>query len=69
MKISMKVKRNLSFCLLLIGCVCITYRACQVAMAPHSGKAWFELVAMIIITWPCLDSFIDKYRKAKSETK
>lgn len=57
MRISNRVKRNVSFALLLLGLACVAARGWSVFMTPHSGKAWFEFVGMIIITWCPFDSF------------
>lgn len=57
MKISNRVKRNISFTLTIVGVACIASRARDVAMSPSSGMAWFEFCGMMVITWCCYDNF------------
>ncbi len=54
---SYRVKRNISFALVIVGLACIAARAWEVAMEPRSGKAWFELCGIILITYLCFDNF------------
>ena len=65
MKVSNRVKRNLSFALTVIGCMCIAGRAWDVAMEPSSKMAWFNLVGIIIITGACVDNFLIYRRRIK----
>ncbi len=57
MRISNRVRRNISFGLLMVGVACVIARAWDVAREPSSGHAWFELCGIIIITYICLGRF------------
>ena len=59
MKISNRVKRNISFTLLLVGTVCSVARGCVVAMDPSSVRAWFELGGMIFLTSFSFSSYLE----------
>ena len=65
MKVSNRVKRNISLTLLVIGIVCILARAWEVLMAPSSGQAWFDLIGILIITFLCLDNYLIYNRRVK----
>ena len=65
MSISNRVKRNISLTLLILGCVCIISRAFDVADEPTSGKAWFHLCAIILLTYLCFDNFLIYRRRVK----
>lgn len=66
MRISNKIKRNISFTLLIVGCLCIISDAFDVACNPSSGKAWFELVGITILTYFCFDDFLIYRGKLKN---
>jgi len=53
MKISNRVKRNITFTLFLIGIACIIARGWNVAMDPSSGRAWFDLFGITLLTSFC----------------
>ncbi len=57
MKISNPVKRNISLTLMIVGIMCIIARAWEVILTPTSGKLWFELISIIILTYICFDRF------------
>lgn len=65
MKISYKVRRNISFAILLVGVACVAARIYDVAADPKSGRAWFDLASITFMTYYCLDSFLTYRRKAK----
>lgn len=65
MKISNRVKRDISFTLMLVGIVSCIARLWYVVMTPSSGKAWFELIGMAILTYPCLDDYLTYRRRVK----
>lgn len=69
MKISNSVKRNISFVLLLIGIACIIARIWAVVIAPTSGQAWFELFGIVVITYLCLDRFLELQDRLKRGIK
>ena len=64
--VSNRVKRNISATLVFIGIMCIAGRAWDVVMAPESGKAWFKLCGIIILTYLCFDSFCNYRRLVKN---
>lgn len=57
MRISNRVRRNISFVLVIVGVVCIAARAWKVIIAPGCGHAWFELFGILVITYICFDNF------------
>ncbi len=57
MKISNRVKRNLTFTLLMLGVSIIIARGWTVALNPSSGKAWFNLCSITLLTYLCFDRF------------
>lgn len=57
MKLSNRVKRNISFTLMLLGVAIIIARIWYVVMDPSSGKAWFNLFGIIVLTYICFDRF------------
>lgn len=57
MKISNRVKRNISFILIIVGIACIAARAWDVITDPSSGRAWFKLVSIVVLTYFCFNSF------------
>ncbi|MBD5287334.1 MAG: hypothetical protein HDS27_07395 [Bacteroides sp.] len=59
MKISNRVKRNISFTLLLVGTVCSVAWGWVVAMDPSSVRAWFELGGMIFLTSFSFSSYLE----------
>lgn len=65
MIISNRVKRNISFTLMLVGVACIIARTVGVITDPHSGKAWLGLCAMLLLTYCCFDSFLIYRRRIK----
>lgn len=62
MRISNRVKRNISLTLSVLGVVCTISRAWDVVIDPHSGKAWFDLFGIIFLTGLCFDDFL-MYRR------
>jgi len=64
--VSNKVKRNISATLLAVGIMCVIARAWEVAISPESGKAWFELCSIILITYLCFDNFRIYNRRLKN---
>ena len=65
MRISNRVKSNVSLALMVVGCMCIAARAWDVAMEPSSKMAWFNLVGIVIITGACVDNFLIYRRRIK----
>ncbi len=66
MKVSNKTKRNINFTLIFIGIACIIARTLNVISDPESGKAWFELFGIIVLTYICYDSFMTYHRRVKN---
>lgn len=65
MRISNRVKRNISGSLLLVGIICVIARGWFLAMNPTSGYAWFETAAMAFLTSMCFDNFMIYRRRVK----
>ncbi len=65
MKISNRVKRNISFVLTLLGIACIVADIWDVIIRPTSLKAWFDLCGMILMTYLCFDNFLIYRRRLK----
>lgn len=57
MRISNKVRRNISFSLLVLGVSIIIARTLQVVENPSSGSAWFKLFGIIVLTFICFERF------------
>ena len=68
MRISSKVKRNISLTLAIVGCFCIVARIIDVAMALSSGRAWFELFGSIVVTYICFDNYLIYRRRVDRES-
>lgn len=66
MKISNRIKRNISFVLLVVGVACTAARIWNVVMTPDSGWAWFELCAIVLPTFLCFDSYRTYRRRIKN---
>ena len=66
MKISNRVKCNISGVCLTIGILLTAICAWDVAINPSSGKAWFELCGIMLLTYLQFDSFMS-YRKLVKE--
>lgn len=69
MKVSNRVKRNLALTMSITGCIIIAARGWEVAMAPTSGKAWFELTGIMLLTWLSHDNFRKYNRRVKAGIK
>ena len=65
MKVSNRVKRNISFSLLMLGCAITVARAWEVVMCPESGRAWFNLFSIIFLTCFCFSSLRQYNRRLK----
>lgn len=57
MKVSNRVKRNISLTLTIVGLLCTAARANGVAQDMASVKAWFELAGIVVMTFLCYDNF------------
>lgn len=69
MFIRTRAKRNISFVLTIGGIMCIVARTLDVAQNPSSGKAWFELCGIILLTYMCFDNFNSYRKQLKNNTK
>lgn len=67
MRVSNRLRRNISFMLLVVGIVCIVARAWNVVINPHSGRAWFEFIAIVILTYLCFDRFRELRRRVSED--
>ncbi len=67
--VSNKVKRNFFGTLSIVGVLCIISRIWDVAMAPKSGHAWFDLFEIIVLTYLCFDIFCIYRRRVKKGIK
>ncbi len=66
MKISNRVKRNISLTLVVIGVTCIISCLWDIIINPTSGKAWFDLARIALLTYLCFDRFRVLQRRVKS---
>ena len=69
MKISNRVKRNISFALSIIGLACIASRIWDVILDPSSVRAWFELFSILVMTYICFDNYVIYNRRVKKGVK
>ena len=67
MKISNRVKRNISFTLFVVGLFCMAARSVEVLQNPASAKALFEFASIAFLTWCiCFDNFLSYRRRVKN---
>ena len=69
MRISNRVKRNIFLTLLIVGLACIAARIWDVAMAPSSDRAWFDLAGIVVITYLCFDNYMTYRRRVRHGIK
>ncbi len=69
MQISNRVKRNTSLTLLVVGLICIASRIGDVALSPSSGRAWFNLFSIAVLTYICFDNYLIYRRRVKKGIK
>ena len=69
MQVSNRVKRNISFTLLVVGLLCVAARIWDVAIATSSGRAWFNLFSIVVLTYICFDNFLIYRRRVKKGIK
>ena len=67
MQISNRVKRNISLTLSIVGLVGIASRILDVTLAPSSGRAWFDLFSIIVLTYLCFDNYLIYRRRVKKD--
>lgn len=66
MKISNRVKRNISLTLFVVGLFCMGARSVNVLQNPKSFMAWFEFAGIAFLTWCiCFDNFLIYRRRVK----
>lgn len=63
--VSIKVKRNIAVFLCIIGILCLCIRLWSVITVPNSGKAWFELAGMAVLTYFCFDRLLGYQHRLK----
>lgn len=67
MRISNRVKRNISFTLFVVGLLCMAARSIDVFQNPASTMAWFEFAGITFLTWCiCFDHFLVYRRRVKN---
>lgn len=67
MKISNRVKRNITFALFVVGLLCMAARSVDVVQNPGSLMAWFKLASITLLTWfICFDNFLIYRRRVKN---
>ncbi len=67
MKISNRVKRNISFTLFVVGLFCMAARSVNVLQTPASIMAWSEFAGITFLTWCiCFDKFLIYRRRVKN---
>lgn len=69
MQLSNRVKLNISAILSIVGLVCIVSRIWNVVLAPSSGRAWFELFSIVVLTYICFNNFFIYRRRIKKGIK
>ena len=69
MQISNRVKRNISLSLTILGIIIIISRIWDVVITPSSGRAWFDLFSIVILTYICFDNFTIYQRRVKKGIK
>lgn len=57
MKVSNRVKRNISLTLVFVGLLCTAARAQGVVADPSSVKAWFKLIGIVVLTELCYENY------------
>lgn len=69
MQISNRVKRNISLTLTVVGVICNISRVWDVAIAPLSVHAWFDLLGILLLTYICFDNYKIYQRRVKKGIK
>ncbi len=67
--ISNRVKRNISGTLMVLAIILAVVRGWNVMVEPTSGKAWFELFAMLLAVYICFDNFSIYRRRVNAGIK
>ena len=62
MRVSNRVKQNISGTQFVLGLCLSGVRSSNVVADPSSAKAWVEFIGITISTWVCFDSY-SIYRK------
>lgn len=70
MAISNRVKRNISFCLTLLGCVIVLARVIGPVMAGCIDvRGWFDIFGACVITYLAFDNFRIYSRRVKKNIR
>ena len=67
MYISTKVKRNIQLTLFVVGILCTLSRAWDVITSSASGRAWFDFLGIMLLTYLCFNNFRDYDQRLKKE--
>lgn len=65
-RISNRVKRNISLTLFIVGIACTASRVWEVALTPSSGRAWLGLLGIVLPTFICFDNYLTFRRRVRS---
>lgn len=67
MRVSIRIKRNISLTLLIVGGLCIIARGWQAIHNPDSVRTWFNFFSITVITYFCYDRFRYFSKRMKSK--
>lgn len=65
MRISNRVRRNISFVLFLVGVACVIARGLELADELSSGMAWFNLFSIVFLTAVCFGRFRELQKRVR----
>lgn len=70
MAISNRVKRNISFCLTILGCIIIIARVAGPVLRGHiDARGWFDIFGACVITYLAFDNFRIYSRRVKKNIR
>ncbi len=65
-RISNRVKRNISLTLFIVGIACTVFRVWDVVLTSSSGRAWLNLFGIVLPTLFCFDNYLTFRRRVRS---
>lgn len=68
MKVSNRVKCGIRLALVFVGLACCVARAWAVFVDPASGRNWFELCGIILLTYLCFDGYLAARKRLTRES-